>query len=139
MASKPLAPTTSAVSGCTATATHGVSKQNVNGLAQNREKIWAMLDPVRLADGRIVCRASLTDPGRFGGCVPMNPFGPTATSAEAMDWYLEELNRGSRNVLDSLSGSLSGSPFSVWAGPVDFALSGEIRRQMLDLLSDDTK
>jgi outer membrane receptor protein involved in Fe transport len=41
-----------------------------------------------------------------------------------------------RNTLNEFEGTLSGSPFSTWAGPVDVALTGQWRKQTYAVTSD---
>jgi iron complex outermembrane receptor protein len=92
----------------------------------------AVIDP---ATQQIVCRVTLTNPGLYPGCVPLNLFGPTSASAESIDYIFGRLEHRSTNKLDGLSGSIAGAPFRTWAGPVDMALSGEFRRQSYQLES----
>jgi outer membrane receptor protein involved in Fe transport len=70
--------------------------------------------------GQIVCRSSLTNPNN--GCVPYNPMGTGVNSQAALN-YIQgtgytrvDLNQ---NVQEF---SATGTPFSLWAGPVAFAL-----------------
>jgi len=95
-----------------------------------------------VADGNIVCRSTLTNPGN--GCVPLNIFGPFARrpnfiTSPALDYIFGT----SRAVLDLtqkvVAASISGEPFSTWAGPVSFAAGAEYReesaRQEVDAIS----
>ena len=39
----------------------------------------------RDAAGNIVCNVTITNPGLYPGCVPLNPFGPTSDSMAALE------------------------------------------------------
>jgi iron complex outermembrane receptor protein len=86
----------------------------------------AVVDP---GSGQTVCRATLTNPGLFPGCVPLNVFGPTAESADALAYILGNPDFTATTVQDDVSASISGAPFDIWAGPFKTALSAEWRRQ----------
>lgn len=113
------------------TYTHGYSKLDVllrNNV--NEQKLRASLDAVNVG-GSIVCGinadaiASNNDPG----CVPFNAFGPTAASAGAMNYVMDDTRYLAFTTQDDVTADISGSPFSNWAGPVTVALSAEWRRQ----------
>ena len=89
----------------------------------------AALDAVvNPANGQIVCRVTLTNPTAFPGCAPLNLFGPTAASAEALDYFTDLSIASTTQYQDEINGSVTGAPFSTWAGPAKIALSGEWRR-----------
>ena len=98
----------------------------------------AVLDP---STGQVVCAATLTNPGAYGDCVPLNPFGPRAESTAALDYVFGETNYRAVTTTDNFSGSIAGSPFDTWAGPLTAAISGEWRkiafRSTSDATSDD--
>lgn len=111
---------------------HADSLQNVVFVDNiNVSKLGAALDSV-VSGGQIVCRSSLSTPNAFPGCVPINPFGPASESAAAHDYVTDDTNFRLTNTLDDLAGSITGSPFDTWAGPVNVALSGEYRRATLE-------
>jgi iron complex outermembrane receptor protein len=92
-------------------------------------KALAGLDAViNPANGQVVCNVTLTNPGLYPGCVPINVFGGTSTTQDMLNWFLVRTDFKREETLDSVAGSIAGSPFSTWAGPVQFALSGEARR-----------
>ena len=99
-------------------------------------KLFAGLDAVRAPNGEIVCNVTLTNPGLYPGCVPINPFGERAISQAAQNYILLDTYFRLHNKMDDLAGSISGSVFDTWAGPVKVALSGEYRRLTMDLVSD---
>ena len=106
------------------------SKNTVrNPVALNKARaalaVDAVVDP---ATGQIVCRSTLTNP--TNGCLPYNLFGlgVNAPNSASLSW----MNQGGafqHGVVDltTYSGSFTGEPFSLWAGPVSLALSFEHR------------
>ncbi len=109
---------------------HGYSQPTWNILHNpNFLKQAAALDAVRNpANGQIVCRVTLTNPAAFPGCAPLNLFGPTAASPEALDYYTDHSVASTTQSQDEVNASITGAPFSTWAGPVNIAVSGEWRQ-----------
>lgn len=88
-------------------------------------------------NGNIVCRVSLTNPGVYPGCVPLNPFGTTAASqAAGLGYVLGSVYNRPQFTMDNVEASITGTAFDNWAGPVQFALSGEYRWLSLDVTTD---
>ncbi|MBH0113850.1 TonB-dependent receptor [Novosphingobium sp. YJ-S2-02] len=88
----------------------------------------AVRDPVT---GNIVCRVTLTNPGLYPGCVPLNLFGPNSVTVE-MDDYITGVSRyKATNKLDSIQATLAGDIVEGWAGPISFAVGAEYRKQSL--------
>ena len=113
--------------------THGegrveqVTRDNVN-----TERLYAAIDAVTdPSTGNIVCRASLTAPGAFPGCVPMNIMGNGAPSAAAISYVNGETRWKSINTLDDFGANITGTLFNDWAGPVKAAAGAEYRLQSL--------
>jgi iron complex outermembrane recepter protein len=85
--------------------------------ANYTQAIDAVVSPTT---GQIVCRSSLANPNN--GCVPYNPMGTGVNSQAALNYIqstaytLVHLNQ---NVEEF---SATGTPFSLWAGPVAFAM-----------------
>jgi outer membrane receptor protein involved in Fe transport len=102
------------------------------------EKLAAAQDAViNPANGQIVCQISLTAfASRFPGCQPLNLFGPTAVSVGAHDFITDDTRYSLANVMHVWDFSVVGSPFSLWAGPVQAAISGEYRRSTLNNVSN---
>ena len=94
----------------------------------NNAKAFAALDAVAGPGGTVVCNVTLTNPGLYPGCVPLNPFGPTAQSADAINYIMSATQFVAQTQQEEAGASITGAPFSTWAGPVDLALSGELRR-----------
>ena len=101
----------------------------------NAERFYAAIDAVRDPGGVIVCRASLTAPGAFPGCVPLNLFGPDAPSTAAIDYVEGTTSWTARNSLDDFGANIAGTLFDNWAGPVKIAVGAEYRLQSLDLMT----
>jgi outer membrane receptor protein involved in Fe transport len=113
--------------------THGegrveqVTRDNVN-----TERMYAALDAV--TDPRTnttVCRVSITAPGAFPGCVPLNVLGNGAPSQAAINYVNGETRWKSINVLDDFGANITGTVFDNWAGPVKASLGVEYRLQSL--------
>ena len=124
---------------------HAVSRtkntQVNNILAGN---VLASLDAVdtglfanRAATGNIVCRVTLTNPGVYPGCVPLNGFGASPASQDAaLDYITGDNFNIPKFTQDTVSAGFSGTAFENWAGPVRFAVSGEYRKLTLDISSN---
>jgi outer membrane receptor protein involved in Fe transport len=99
-------------------------------------RLFAGLDAVVAPGGGIVCNVTLTNPGLYPGCVPINPFGERSVSQAAQDYILKDTYFHLHNTMDDFSASIAGPLFDTWAGPVKVALSGEYRSLGMDLISD---
>jgi iron complex outermembrane receptor protein len=111
----------------------------------NRAAFSKAIDAVRdPSTGSIVCRSSLTDPGN--GCVPYSVFGTGVNSPHALA-YLglsgsgeNEGNGGAlrneRFVQNVAAVTLTGEPFSTWAGPVSVAVGAEWRKEKVYGVAD---
>lgn len=109
------------------------AKTTFEGLIEDtlNENFYAAADAVRDPSGNIVCRVTLTNPGLYPGCVPINLFGPNSVTEE-MHEYITGLSRyKATNKLDSVQATLAGDLFEGWAGPISFAVGAEYRKQSL--------
>lgn len=105
----------------------------------NQPKWFAALDAVDegefntgTANGNVVCRTDLTNPGLFPGCKPWNPFGNGSPSAASYSYIQDEPSRYRvENRHTGFAASISGPLVDLPAGPANFALGGEYRRQKL--------
>jgi outer membrane receptor protein involved in Fe transport len=96
----------------------------------------AAVDAVRdPATGNIVCNVTLTNPGLYPGCIPFNPFGPTAQAPGSSKYWRDTTYFDLDNRMDDFGGSIAGELFRLPAGPVRVALSGEYRKLSLDNVS----
>jgi len=114
----------------------GRSKFNTDSLEVDLTRFYASVDAVRAADGNIVCRITVTNPGLQNGCVPINTFGNGAVTEAARNYVLQHSLWQVINRLDEVSANVSGSLFNLWAGPVSFAVGGNYRRQSIDQSSN---
>lgn len=100
----------------------------------NNQRLAYALDAVE-SGGNIVCNVTLTNPGLADDCVPLNVFGPTAASSEALDYVLGNVYFDAVTTMDDVTGSFAGSPFDTWAGPVNMAVSAEWRKVSFNSVS----
>ncbi|HTK34031.1 MAG TPA: TonB-dependent receptor [Caulobacteraceae bacterium] len=114
--------------------THGESRfrqhltNNIN-TANYLAAIDAVKDP---ATGAAVCRVTLTNPGLYPGCAPLDVFGTYNESAAAKDFIYQDTQFQVLNKLNDYAVSLSGDAFNNWAGPVSVAFNAEYRAQSLE-------
>ena len=111
-------------------AQYGKSMNSVNaGVGNNNEVRWTQaVDAVRDPNtGRIVCRSTLTVPN--DGCVPFNVLGVGVNSEAAIKFIQENSHMNQDLVQKVFSGTLTGSPLDLWAGPVDIAVNVEHRNE----------
>jgi outer membrane receptor protein involved in Fe transport len=95
------------------------------------------VDAVRDANGNIVCRSTLTNPGN--GCVPINLFGQGAPSQAALDFVNTRSDVYSKaaelDLLAFMSGN-SGRWFELPGGPIGFSAGLEYRRETAEQHAD---
>ena len=84
-------------------------------------------DAVRNANGEIVCRSTLTNPSN--GCVPANLFGTGSPSEAAADYIYGDSFARLRLHQEVAAATLTGEPFSTWAGSVSLAAGVEYRKE----------
>ena len=120
--------------------THSESTHNMtqSGL-WDWKKFFAGVDVVSVG-GTPTCRV-LTDPtvaAQYAGCQPINLFaGNPAVSSPAGYAYATGTSQyRARFKHDSITASISGSPLSLPAGPVDIVVGGEYRKQSMTLTSN---
>jgi iron complex outermembrane receptor protein len=103
----------------------------------NYQKQFAALDAVTVG-GTVQCYAATqaATAAAYKGCVPLNAFGPTAISADAFDWFTDNTHQNVINTMDNVEGSFTGTAFHNWAGPINFAVSGEARWNKYTVWSD---
>ena len=95
----------------------------------------AAIDAVAGPGGTIVCRNAAA---RAAGCVPFNIFGDVANTAEAFAYVIPENGPRQRSKQEQtvFSASVTGEPFSLWAGPVALAFGVEGREEKYRTTSD---
>ena len=88
-----------------------------------------------MLNGAIVCADATA---RANGCQPIDVIGDQAPSASALA-YLEPAAGAFQHTVetqDVASASVSGEPFSLWAGPVSVAAGAEARREYYRAVAD---
>jgi len=80
----------------------------------NNYRLSAALDAVTDSSGNVVCRATLTNPGQFPGCVPINVFGLGSESTQALDYVLATNRYVAKTKQDEASASIGGALFDTW-------------------------
>jgi len=108
-----------------------MNNNNVNS-AKFAAATDAVIDP---ATGGVVCHVSLTTyASLYPGCQPLSFFGTTDPVAAA---YVRQTTQFTlENTMNDFSANIGGTPFSDWAGPVTFNVSGEYRKLTLQNDSD---
>lgn len=94
----------------------------------NLRRLYAAVDAVR--DGsQIVCRVTLTNPGLYPGCQPINLFGEGAPTQAALD-YIKGTSEYRMDLTQEVAAiSARGDLFSTWAGPISAAVGLEYRSE----------
>jgi outer membrane receptor protein involved in Fe transport len=122
--------------------THGESKHKSDnsGLYENK-KLYAALDAVRdPATGAITCRVLLNPAvaAQYAGCKPINVLNgdPSVSTPDGYAYATGTSSYRARIKQDSFAANLSGSLFDLPAGPIDFAIGAEYRKQSLNLSSN---
>ena len=106
----------------------------------SRSRFTKAIDAVRDVNGRIVCRvnanASTTDDDP--ACVPWNEMGLGVNTQAGLNYLVGDSILHQNNVQKVASASVTGEPFSIWAGPVSIAVSLEHREEKTYGVSDAT-
>jgi outer membrane receptor protein involved in Fe transport len=100
----------------------------------NNTRFTNAIDAVKNASGQIICRSTLTNP--TDGCVPLNIFGEGVASQAAIAYVIGSPHRDETYTQDVAAFSITGEPFSTWAGPVSVATGAEWRRETVDGVVD---
>ena len=117
--------------------TFGRTRFNNENIQSNNIRFFSAVDAVvNPANGQIVCRVTLTNPTTAPGCVPINLLGAGSITPAALNYVLGKSTWQSVNVLHDVEASVSGEPFSTWAGPVSVVAGTEYRHQNLDQISN---
>jgi iron complex outermembrane receptor protein len=109
---------------------HGENRLAVNLINnQNFQKLYAAEDAVLTPSGTPACFAATqaATAAQYASCVPINPFGSTALSRTAFNYFAETTTFHQSNILDNMGASIAGTVFDGWAGPIKAALSAEAR------------
>ncbi len=108
-------------------------------MAPVRARYLEATDAVLNAQGQIVCRVTLTNPAST--CKPWNPMGiGVNTPGSPGEVYVNNNGEGgwAHGLIEQTvySASVTGEPFSLWAGPVSFAASFEHRKDAINIVVD---
>jgi outer membrane receptor protein involved in Fe transport len=99
----------------------------------NSQNFYAALDAVKDVNGNTVCRTSITAPGAYPGCVPINLFGQGNSSQAAQSYVFGNTYWVAANTMDDAAANLTGTLFNGWAGPIKGAVGLEYRSQGLNV------
>ena len=101
-------------------------------------RLYRATDAVIAPNGTVVCQSALANPAAYGDCVPLNPFGDGAPSQAALDYIHSESQPLNYNIMHQqvAAASISGEPFSSWAGPVSVGGGAEWRKLEGEITSD---
>ncbi len=105
----------------------GISDISNNVSSAMTARYREAIDAVRDGNGRIVCRAALTNPDT--GCVPYNVLGIGVNSQSAVDHVRGTARLSQQLTQDVAALTVQGEPFSTWAGPISVATGAEYRKE----------
>jgi len=88
-------------------------------------------NPITVAAWGTGTPPTLTNPGQFPGCQPINMFGERNQSPNALDYIYQDTNFQVLSKMDDFAASLSGDVLQAWAGPLSAALNFEYRQQSI--------
>jgi outer membrane receptor protein involved in Fe transport len=91
-------------------------------------KLRAAIDAVS-SGGQIVCNVTITNPGLYPGCVPINLFGQGSPSAAAIAYIHGDAIQNTNFDQNVVEGNIRGNLFDLWAGPVTGAVGASYRTQ----------
>ena len=117
---------------------YGSTKVALTSTVPSRSRYTAAIDAVvNPANGQIVCRSTLTAP--TNGCIPWNMMGVGVNDPNGgAISYLTAGGGFQKGLIEltTINGSITGEPFSIWAGPVSLALSFEHRKDEIHAIAD---
>jgi outer membrane receptor protein involved in Fe transport len=93
---------------------------------RTRAAIDAVVNP---ANGQIVCNVTLTNPGLYPGCAPLNLFGQGSASAAAIAYIHGNATQQTDFDQNVVEANVRGDLFSGWAGAVTGAVGAAYRTQ----------
>ncbi|HEY4368820.1 MAG TPA: TonB-dependent receptor [Steroidobacteraceae bacterium] len=115
-------------------AQRGISRVHNDVFLSITQNYRDAIDAVRDANGRIVCRSTLTDPDN--GCVPYDVLGVGVNSPAAVDYVLGTAQLDQELTQDVVATSFNGEPLATWAGPVSLATGVEYRKESVESSAD---
>ncbi len=97
----------------------------------NNQRYYAGLDAVRNAQGQIVCRITITNPGVLDDCIPFNIFGNGSPSQASYDYISQSADFAVKQKMDIFTANISGEVLELPAGALSVAVGAEYRSQSL--------
>ena len=111
--------------------THSTTIDNINS-----SHFYAALDAVQGPNG-VECGVSKTAyASLYPGCAPLDIFGVGNKSTAALNYIFQDTSWQAENKMDDVSGTIRGSAFNDWAGPVSLASTFEYRAMSLSETTD---
>jgi iron complex outermembrane receptor protein len=117
---------------------YGRSESRITYYDINEENFLNAIDVVTNSAGQVVCRVTATppplpasgvQPSSVTGCQPLNLFGAGAPSAAARAFVTAQDFAVSVLTQRDWQFNINGSPFDIWAGPVQLAAGFEYREE----------
>jgi len=106
---------------------HQESTLDVDFTTIDNRNFYAAVDAVRDPAGNIVCRVTLTNPGLYPGCTPLNLFGAGAPSEAAVNYVNQKVSTHTVTRQNDVALNFAGDIANLWAGPISAAFGGEYR------------
>lgn len=94
---------------------------------------FALAADAILVGGVPTCRNAAA---QAAGCSPLNLIGTGPQSAAALDYLTIDTWSQLNLIEDVFAASISGEPFSIWAGPVSTAIGAEYRKTQIETETD---
>ena len=108
---------------------YGRSERTVLANVVDNVRLRAAIDAVRDANGNIVCRVTITNPGVYPGCVPINLFGEGSPSPAAVGYVRGQTFQKAVFTQGVVEGNLRGDLFDLPYGAVSAAIGAASRHQ----------
>ena len=117
--------------------THGSSVTKFRQTQFQIQRLAAALDAVQpTPGGPIVCRVTVTNPGLYPGCTPINVFGAGTPTEADIQYALGESRYRASNTTDDWVLTAQGDLLELPAGAVSVAIGAQYRKQNLNLTSN---
>jgi outer membrane receptor protein involved in Fe transport len=113
------------------------SQQNIVLGQLNNVNFRAALDAVvNPANGQVVCNVTLTNPGLYPGCTPIDIFGAGTVTAAALAYVQGNGLQESVFEQQVVEANIRSDLFALWAGPVSGAAGAAYRYQSFNQTSN---
>ena len=111
--------------------TYGRTRFKSSTQELRNDRFFAAIDAVAGTDGSPVCRVTITNPGLYDDCRPLNVLGYGNADQSVVDWIIDDSRWAITNKMYLGAANISGPIFSTAAGEVSVAVGAEIRKQSL--------